>query len=391
MGQYFAIYLLLLLLALFIAWGIREWNGHIRNLRSIPNRIIVNGTRGKSSVTRLIAAGLQAGGYKVLAKTTGTKPQIIYSDRDEVPVIRLGPSNIREQISILKRAAREKMNTVVLENMSLRPDLQFIEESRIVQPNLVVITNIRSDHLDIMGPTLADIARAFINAVPRGSRIVTAEKELFDLMKDLAGRKSVTVIQSHEEDVDEKAMKKFPYFEHRENVALALEVCRLMEIGDQAAWQGLYRTRPDPGVLQDYELTIGGKHAVLHNALAANDPDSTYLIYERLGKPRKNFYILINCRDDRIDRSLQLAELIRERLPADAYFLCGRNTTPLLRRAQALGVARDKLDDLEGIGFAGIFQAIGRRIEDHATILAIGNIVGYGEQLINYLVAEGTR
>lgn len=42
------------LLVLVIA-GVAEYAVHVRNLKKIPIRIHVNGTRGKSSVTRLIA------------------------------------------------------------------------------------------------------------------------------------------------------------------------------------------------------------------------------------------------------------------------------------------------------------------------------------------------
>ena len=45
-----------------VLFGMAEYAYHLKNLRSIPIRIHVNGTRGKSSVTRLIAAGLREGG-----------------------------------------------------------------------------------------------------------------------------------------------------------------------------------------------------------------------------------------------------------------------------------------------------------------------------------------
>jgi len=326
-----------------------------------------------------------------MAKTTGTKPRIIINNETENPVVRLGRANIHEQISMIKKAVRGKMDTVVFENMSVRPDLQYIEENRIVQPNLVVITNVRADHLDVMGPTLNDIVRSFINAVPKNCPVVTAEKELYDEIKTRAAQRSILVEQSHEEDVDEKEMNNFTYLEHRENVALALAVCRRMGVEEQTARKGIFNSRPDPGALRKYNLVIGGKEAVLYNALAANDPDSTYLIYERLGKPRKNLYVLVNCRDDRIDRSLQMAELLREKIPADDYFICGRNTVPLIRHAIGRGVEKDKLINLEGASHDRIFRTMGERIRDRAVIFAIGNIVGYGEELINYIVKKGTR
>ncbi|TFH29311.1 MAG: poly-gamma-glutamate synthase PgsB, partial [Myxococcales bacterium] len=50
---------------------------HRRRLKKIPIRIHVNGTRGKTSVTRLIAAGLREAGIRCVAKTTGTVPRFI--------------------------------------------------------------------------------------------------------------------------------------------------------------------------------------------------------------------------------------------------------------------------------------------------------------------------
>ena len=69
-------------LILLIA-GYVEASNHRRIIAAIPLRIHVNGTRGKSSVTRLIAAGLRAGGLRTFAKTTGTAPRIINAERSE--------------------------------------------------------------------------------------------------------------------------------------------------------------------------------------------------------------------------------------------------------------------------------------------------------------------
>ena len=68
--------LALLTLCLVLA-GVLEASVHGRRLSRIPIRIHVNGTRGKSSVTRLIAAGLSASGLRTYAKTTGTRPRLI--------------------------------------------------------------------------------------------------------------------------------------------------------------------------------------------------------------------------------------------------------------------------------------------------------------------------
>ncbi|MDE4986316.1 poly-gamma-glutamate synthase PgsB, partial [Francisella tularensis subsp. holarctica] len=77
---------------------------HNNSIKSIPSRIHVNGTRGKSSVAILIAAGVRAGGYRTVAKTTGTLARSIDVDGSETPVCRIGVSNIAEQVKIMFKA-----------------------------------------------------------------------------------------------------------------------------------------------------------------------------------------------------------------------------------------------------------------------------------------------
>jgi len=62
---------------IFLISGIIEQINHYKRVKRIPIRIHVNGTRGKSITTRLIAAGLREAGFKVLAKTTGILPRLI--------------------------------------------------------------------------------------------------------------------------------------------------------------------------------------------------------------------------------------------------------------------------------------------------------------------------
>ena len=77
----------------------------------IPIRIHVNGTRGKSSVTRLIAAGLRAGGKRTFAKTTGTAPRVI--DSIGIDRIILGTIAI-EKPELVKDLSKEYPNRVAV-------------------------------------------------------------------------------------------------------------------------------------------------------------------------------------------------------------------------------------------------------------------------------------
>ena len=94
--------------------GLLEFQFHQYSLNSIPLRIHVNGTRGKSSVTRLVAAGLRAGGVRTFAKTTGTAPRVIDADGKDRIIHRLRLPSIGEQVRLLRYFAGEKPDAVVM-------------------------------------------------------------------------------------------------------------------------------------------------------------------------------------------------------------------------------------------------------------------------------------
>ena len=52
--------------------------------KTFKHVIHVNGTRGKSTITRLIDAGLRNCGYRVFSKTTGTIPTIINTSNEQI-------------------------------------------------------------------------------------------------------------------------------------------------------------------------------------------------------------------------------------------------------------------------------------------------------------------
>src|SRR5512147_1798606 len=114
------------------AYGVVERRRHDRNIARIPVRVHVNGTRGKSSVTRLIAGGLRASGRRTFAKTTGTMARMILPDGSETDVFRVGRPNIIEQTRIVRRAQEERADVLVIECMAVAPELQPLTERRLI-------------------------------------------------------------------------------------------------------------------------------------------------------------------------------------------------------------------------------------------------------------------
>ena len=131
-----------------------------RALRRVPLRVAVTGTRGKSGVTRLIAAGLRESGARVLAKTTGSRPALILPDGTEQELPRRGgPPSIREQVRLAGLAAGLKADALVVEMMSVGEECLLTESRRILRPEILALTNVRLDHVDVMGRSREDIAR----------------------------------------------------------------------------------------------------------------------------------------------------------------------------------------------------------------------------------------
>ena len=383
----------LVLLVLITAYEAYRYRKHQNYLKQLPIRVHVNGTRGKSSVTRLIAAGLRAGGFKTIAKTTGTKPRFIYDDGSEVPVIRAGKANLIEQLRIVRRAAELGAGAFVTECMAVTPELQSVVEDQMIKSTHSVITNARADHLAEMGPTVPDVARNLARTISRNGQFFTAERQHLDILCEVAERRGSTVNVSVAESVTDEMMKGFSYFEHAENVALALSVCQSFGIDRETALRGMYAATPDPGALRIYRLAISEKQITFINAFAMNDPDSYKITWERLGvwiPQDAKTVILLNCREDRVERAEQLGELISRDLPADLYLLTGLGTAPVFNKARRLGVASAKLGDLGKQNSEQIFSRVLAETDGHPLVVyGIGNIVGLGEEIVNQFYSRG--
>jgi poly-gamma-glutamate synthase PgsB/CapB len=377
----------LLLLAGLSAYGIWEFRTHQRRLRRIPIRIHVNGTRGKSSVTRLIAAGLRTGPRRTIAKCTGTTPRFILEDGSELPILRAGSPNIIEQLMIVNVAEARGAEILVIECMAVQPHLQWISETRMIQSTLGVITNARADHLDQMGPTVWHVAEALANTIPKHATVFTAERALLPVFERRAAMNGSALVVLDPETVSDAEIAKFPYIEHKENVALALAVCAHLGIERAAALEAMQRATPDQGVLQGYRIRFFAKDLLFYNAFAANDRDSTLMIAKRLGltnRPEHPVFWIVNNRGDRLQRAEQFGEMIAGDIEAQHVFLVGDFTKATHDIAVRLGVPPHRLSDLGRVGADELFEAIVARIDRSGTILGVGNIGGLGREIATF-------
>jgi poly-gamma-glutamate synthase PgsB/CapB len=383
--------LILLLVAAFVAAGIVEHVRHRRSLERLPVRIHVNGTRGKSSVTRLIAAGLRAGGVQTVCKTTGSAARYIHPDGSEEPVQRVGPPNIKEQIAVMRQAVAEGAQALVLECMAVRPDLQAVSEGRVVQSTIGVITNVRPDHLEVMGPTVEGVARALSSTIPRGGRAFTSDATFAPFFREVAAARGSTLSVSDPGSVTEEDLRGFSYVEHAENVSLALDVCGAVGVPRATALGGMYSVTPDIGALTRVGLRRGDRRFEFVNAFAANDPASTVMIWKRLGfheADPSGLAVLVNLRGDRMRRSKDLAPLLHRDMTAGRYVLVGDQTRLMTALMVRQGVPRSTIVDLGGVAPDRICDELFRLAERPLTIVGIGNIGGVGRPLLEQMEKE---
>ena len=217
--------MLLIPIVLIIALiaGIIEWNAHKKHVRALPIRVNVNGIRGKSTVTRLITGVIKEAGYKTIGKTTGTSARLIYWDKsEEEPIIRRpeGP-NIHEQKMVVKKAAELGAQALVSECMAVNPDYQIVFQEKLLQANIGVIVNVLEDHMDVMGPTLDEVAEAFTSTIPYDGHLIISEGPYVHYFKKEAEKRNTKVIVADNNKVDDAYLRQFDYMLFPENVSLA--------------------------------------------------------------------------------------------------------------------------------------------------------------------------
>ena len=383
------LFILLSCFAAMLALGVIESRAHARRLRRIPTRIHVAGTRGKSSVTRLVAGALREAGLRTVAKTTGTLARMILPDGREVAVFRpIGP-NIMEQLRIVQAAARLEAQVLVVECMALKPALHWLSERKMIRATHGVITNARADHLEVMGPDERGVARCLAGMTPVGGVMYTCEEANLDVLLDAARDRRSEVIAVSREEIDavgEEDLSGFGHVEHPDNVALALKVVKALGVERDVALRGMWKAGSDPGALTEHVLEFFGRRIIFVNGFAANDPTSTESIWRMFTSkyPAVGTRVaLFNLRADRPHRTVQLARDALFWREADRVVVMGSGAYSFGRLVGAefddgrLIMADEKRpEDI----FEHILQACG----PDSLVVGMGNIASPGLELVRF-------
>jgi gamma-polyglutamate synthase len=357
---------------------------HLTNLRSIPCRIHVNGSRGKSSVTRLIGAVMRGAGKITVTKTTGTAPRFINPDGSELPVFRPGKPNIIEQIKIVRRARKCRAEALAVECMAITPEYIGILEDKIIQSTIGVMTNVREDHLDVMGPTIYDVAVHMARSFPRNGIAFTAEAKWFPVLEKEAKKRNTKLIRVFGEAVSDEEMKGFSYIEHKENVAVALAVGEHFGVARRRALDAMYAAPPDPGVLRETVITGAKGSLYFFNALAANDPDSSLMIWRQARQRRSGLTaVIIILRKDRQQRTESFGKALGATIKADRYIIAGSPVSYIENSLLKKGVPQEAIIAFEKPHESLLVQSMLKLTQSGPVVAcAMGNIVGLGEAFV---------
>ena len=357
------------LLVVILTYLVLERRHALRDREKLQHVIHVNGIRGKSTVTRLIDAGLRAGGFRVFCKTTGTVPMMIGTDDTARPLHRRGRANIREQLGMLRLAAREGAQILVLECMAVDPALQRVTQHEMIQADIGVITNVRLDHTAEMGETLEEICEALSNTIPKDGILFTADEQFFPQMarnaERVGCRTQLARLKGNE-----------PEFDFPENLVLALAVCRYLGVPEETALKGMLHYQRDPFALSMHRLPAGG---IFVNGLSINDPQSTQLVFERLAKrfgwDSGDLILLINNRPDRGYRTEHMVMVAQALQPTQVWLLGASQTTAaraILKKAPRLEIRR----------FSRAGELPLNQIPQGKVVFAVGNVAGPGHEVM---------
>ena len=280
-------------------------------------------------------------------------------------------------------------DALVVECMAVTPDLQEVNERELIRSTVCVISNVREDHLAEMGPTLDDVARSLSRSMPIGGICVTAERDRLHLLREEAARRNCLLVEVDPDTVSDAEVDRFTSITFKENVAIALAVADLSGIDRETALRGMLSAAPDPGALTVNRYALAGdRKVVFANLFAANDPASTLMNFELLlerGLIVDPVNLVINCRSDRVERNGQMGALTGRIVP-DRIVLIGEQT-----RSAKVAIPdhlADRVIDLGGkLPFAALLDHLVTDRAGAASVVAVGNIHGQGEALLDAMSA----
>lgn len=358
-------------ISILLVLGVIENRLHQRALEKIPLRILVNGTRGKTTVTRMTAAMLCEAGIRTCAKTTGSEARVILPDGSERPYRKRDRVSMMEQLPFVRMAVRGGAQAIVVECMAQRVENQRLMADKLIRPHYVLMTNAFVDHVEEIGATEEETVRVLAQSVPEDSCLIAQDARFDGLAKRTI---------RPEGEVDVSLLRDCPYTVHEQNARLVLALAEELGIERETAYRGICGAKPDIGMVPK----VHWGRCTVWNAFAANDPVSFAGVMEACAREGK-YVLLFNHRADRAYRLEAFARAIeRGEAKPERIGVMGED-----RRwcagylARMTGVRAEAVDQ----AYTWI-QALRDAADADCAVLCAGNIKGEGRLLMEKLMKE---
>jgi poly-gamma-glutamate synthase PgsB/CapB len=360
-----------LLTAAWVAFLLIEQRSLRRARESVPVRIMVTGTRGKSSLVRILTAGARVAEPATWGKITGDVPTLLLPGGDEVIRRRAG-ARLAEQGWLLRKCRRGGVRCLVVEAMTITPELMKAE-ARLLLPSVIALVNVRDDHQETLGDDPVLQRRAYLDSLPAQSRVVTRDPALVACLP-----RTERAVSGAATDHPDLLAGLAPV--QRELVLLADEVLAALGLSSAASLQAMAAAaRPMASAPRRVAWQEG--EAVLLDAFSANDTESLDALWAgwrgELGA-QAPWSVVLATRADRPLRTRRFCAWIAARDDVEAVYVTGSHrhaARALLRkggvRVHDIDGARRPLTLLGGTVAA---PADGKR----TVLVGIGNARGLG-------------
>lgn len=187
----------------------------------------------------------------------------------------------------------------------------------------------------------------------------------------------------------ESFLRKFGYIVFPDNVAIAMGVAEALGIDRDIALQGMLNAPPDVGAVEVKYYNANNSTNVYVNAFAANEPQSTKAILNKVetyNYPYNKIVLILNCRSDRIDRTRQFCEDFITDVEFDTLICTGKSTQMVTDVMK--GLPEKKYLNFEGKDIKEVERAVYNESQN-ALMFCVGNIHGPGKQIAEYI--EGIK
>ena len=258
------------------------------NIKNAKIRIAVTGSRGKSTVVRMLHRALVSCGLECRTRLTGVVPRELSNTGAHI-IARHAGAHV-EELNWWLSQLPQSTEAVVSENSAVSPHLQHVCPMYLM-PHVTILTNTRLDHEELWGHSEESVFNSLFGALPENGKVV--------LPDDIAQRYYVKAL------AEEKNLILIPALPLENltmpsaiNASLAIKALSLFGLDAEKCLDAVLSLPPD--IADSQVIKVG--NGSLAFAFSVNDVQSTEEYFASLGVSESETCVIYNHRSDRSDR-----------------------------------------------------------------------------------------